>query len=74
MGLAAGPAPGMAGVLMGFVEHVKTSRREGRRQLGGDSILHIHGIDWPLLPELLRRYPEPCGSINTTFPPIAMAR
>jgi hypothetical protein len=42
MGFAARPVPGMAGVPVGFVLHLKALRRESLGQLLGDLILHRH--------------------------------
>src|SRR5580704_18972903 len=45
MGFAARPVSGMALVVMGFIFDAQTLRRESRRQLRRDDIVHGHGND-----------------------------
>jgi hypothetical protein len=45
MGFAARPVAGVALVLMGFILDAQALRRQSRRQLGRDDIVHGHGND-----------------------------
>jgi hypothetical protein len=45
MGFAARPVSGMALVVMGFILDAQALRRESRRQLCRDDIVHCHGND-----------------------------
>ena len=45
MGFAARAVPGMALVVMGFILDAQALRRESRRQLCRDDIVHGHGDD-----------------------------
>jgi len=45
MGFAARPVSGMSLVVMGFILDTQALRRESRRQLCRDDIVHCHGND-----------------------------
>jgi len=44
MGLPAWPMPGMAGVLMGFIDHVKPAGREGSCQFFDNTVSCCHSV------------------------------